>query len=106
MFSINALPTHSLLPEPVIYPLSSSSPSGALAKGKGKEHLRPWFLWLRRLISLHLRINVFHSSKDDCSNVLNRVCACLMGNVQEHLGTVALVHGKWPLTEQTLPLAN
>lgn len=93
---------------PIICPQrqSSNSPSGALAKGKGKEYLRPWFLWLRRLISLHLRINVFHSSKDGCSNVLNRVCACLMGNLQEHLGTVALVHGKWQLTEQTLPLAN
>lgn len=68
--------------------------------------MRPWFLWLRRLISLHLRIYLFHSSKDDCSNVLNRVCACLNGNVQEHLGTVALVHGKWQLAEQNLPLAN
>lgn len=109
-FGMNApwmhFPPHSLLPQPVIYPWSSNIPSGALTKGKGKEHLRPWFLWLRRLISLHLRINVFHSSKDDCSNVLNHVCTCLMGNVQEHLGTVALVHGKWPLTEQTLPLAN
>lgn len=95
-----------LSPEPVIYPQSSNSLSGALVGGKGKEHLRPWFLWLRRLISLHLRIYLFHSSKDDCSNVLNHVCACLMGNVQKHLGTVALVHGKWQLREQNLPLAN
>lgn len=99
-------PPYSLLPDPVIYPWTSNSPSGAPAKGKRKEQLRPCFLWLRRLISLHLRINAFHSSKDDCSNVLNRVCACVMGNVQEHLGTVASVHGKWQLTEQTLPLAN
>lgn len=34
------------------------------------------------------------------------VSVCLMGNVQEHLGSVALVHGKWQLTKQNLPLAN
>lgn len=39
------------------------------------------FLWPRRLISLHVRIFLFQSSRDDCSNVLNRMCACLMGNM-------------------------